>query len=469
MTMKIRKRPMTLSRREVLSGLAATALAAKSAAAATPGARPNIIFFLTDDQRWDTLGVTGNSVVKTPRIDSMGQRGVVFQRAYVTTSICPISRASILTGQYARRHGIVDFSRPIGDGLFAQTYPALLKAAGYFTGFVGKYGVGPAYPNDKFDFIRAFNGQGHYEIKNAGGEVRHMTEANGDDALEFLKQREPGKPFCLSVSFKAPHAEDDDPRQFIFDRRDKDLYSGVEIPLPPGFDGNGFDSFPEFFKRDNESRRRWALRFSTPDLFQTMVKAYYRLITGIDREVGRVLAEVELQEELHNTIVVLTSDNGFYLGEHGLADKWFGHDPSIRVPLVITDFRRPAEAMRRIDALALNIDVAPTILSLAGVPAPARMQGRDLSPWLTGVPAPSWRQDFLYENLFEHPGIPKSEGVAGGRYKYMRYWRGQDQYEELFDLATDPLELHNLTMSPQSQDLADALRARTRQLVAEAA
>src|SRR5262245_15795614 len=358
-----------LTRRAVLAGLHSAAFTLCGPwSVAAQGRRPNIIVLVTDDQRWDALGIAGNPIIKTPNIDALGRGGVVFQRAYVTTPICPTSRASILTGQYARRHGIVDFSRPISEDIFMQTYPAILKASGYFTGFIGKYGIGPAYPDDKFDFIRAFNGQGNYELRSSGGRLRHLTEANGDDAMEFLTWREPNKPFCLSVSFKAPHAQDDDARQYVFDSQDNTLYEDVRIPFPPGFDPDAFNSFPDFFKKDNEGRRRWKLRFSTPELFQSMVKAYYRLITGVDRAIGRILEGVQRQRELDNTVVIFTSDNGSYLGEHGLADKWFGHEPSIRVPLIIKDARRLVGAAgRMVDALALNVDIAPTILSLAGV------------------------------------------------------------------------------------------------------
>lgn len=430
---------------------------------------PNFVIFVTDDQRWDALGVAGNKIIRTPNIDAIARQGLIFSRAYVTTSICPTSRTSILTGQYARRHGIWDFKQKISDELFAQTYPTVLRSAGYFTGFVGKYGVGPSYPDDKFDFIRSFNGQGKYELRTPGGGFQHMTAANGNDAIEFLRWRDLGKPFCLSVSFKAPHAQDGDPRQFVYDPADQQLYATDEIPFPPGYDPDGYEKFPEFFKFKNEARRRWQIRFSRPELFQEMVKSYYRLITGVDREVGRIVNEIQNQGLLQSTVVLFTSDNGFYLGEHGLAGKWFGHEPSIRVPLILTDFRRPSiVGPNVVDHVALNIDIAPTIISLAGAPPAPGMQGRDLSQFVERPIPAEWRQDFLYEHLLEYPGIPKSEGTIGRRFKYLRYWRGADIYEELFDLQKDPFELRNLAAKSQSDGLLPRMRERLGQLIREA-
>ena len=313
-----------------------TFLLTGSAAALARGARsrendrpPNIILLLTDDQRADSIGLAGNRIIRTQHLDGLGRRGVLFRRAYVTTSICPASRASIFTGQYARRHRIFDFDTPMSDELFKESYPSMLRSHGYFTGFIGKYGIGPSYSDDKFDFMRAFNGQGKYEIRGSNGEVRHLTALNGDDALEFLGWCMPDKPFCLSVSFKAPHAEDLDLRQYIADEVDQGLYDELVIPAPDGPAPDIYNGFPEFFRKDNEGRRRWQLRFSSPELYQRMVKAYYRLVTGVDRVVGRIVDELSRRGLLDKTVIIFSSDNGVYLGEHGLADKWFGHEPSI--------------------------------------------------------------------------------------------------------------------------------------------
>jgi arylsulfatase A-like enzyme len=221
---------------------------------------------------------------------------------------------------------------------------------------------------------------------------------------------------------------------------------------------------PDFVQR-SEGRRRWERRYATAAMFQQTVKDYYRLITGIDREVGRVLAALATKNLADNTIVVVSSDNGFFLGEHGMADKWLMYEPSIRVPLVVVDPRLPPENRgRQIESLTLNIDLAPTLLDFAGIEPPAAMQGRSLRPFLSATanapPPADWRSDFFYEHHTLPQIIPPSEGVRTAQWKYIRYLDPHPLVEELYDLQADPAEQHNLALDRAHQPTLDRLRAR---------
>ena len=445
-------RPFQIPRRRFLATPALAPFVAR--AQSRP---PNILFLLGDDHRWDALGSAGNPIVQTPVLDSLARTGVSFGNMFVTTAICVTSRASIFTGLYSRSHGITTFNQRFSDDQFTRTYPDLLRAAGYRTGFVGKYGLDrPPAPSGHFDSWAGFLGQGHYFPKGEPGP--HLTDVMTDQAVEFLDSSRPAQPFCLSVSFKAPHVQDDDPRQFLYDPRDESLYADTRIPTPKTMDSRAIEQLPLSVQR-SEARRRWAVRFGTPALFQQSVKGYYRLITGIDRAVGRMLQTLEKRGLRDNTIVIYTGDNGFYLGEHGLAGKWFMHEESIRVPLIVHDPRTSAARGRRLSPLALNIDLAPTMLALAGLTPPPSMQGRSLVPLLRGE-SPSWRSDFFYEHLFQHAWIPKTEGVRTESWKYTQYIEEPDRFEECYDLAADRFEENNLAGSAAHRPRLEQLRAR---------
>lgn len=251
--------------------------------AANATKRPNIIFLLTDDQRWDAMGCAGNPYIKTPNIDSMAADGVRFTNSFVTTPICCTSRASFFTGQYARRHGIHGFGIDFTPQVFAQTYPAMVRAAGYKTAFIGKYGVGNDMPESEFDVWNGIEGQPVYEHKDKDGNDKHLTSIMGEQCVDFIQNYDKDVPFCLSVSFKAPHVQDGDPRQFIYDPALEDMYKDVEIPLPETATEEYYQSLPEFLRdNDTEARKRWQIRFSTPEKYQESVKGYYRLVTGVD-------------------------------------------------------------------------------------------------------------------------------------------------------------------------------------------
>jgi arylsulfatase A-like enzyme len=430
--------------------LAAAGAAVASCVAPRAGAvtRPNILFLLADDMRWDSLGCMGNPVVQTPALDALAARGTRFTNAFATTAICMASRASILTGLYTTTHGVEEFTTPLPPARWAHTYPALLRQAGYHTGFVGKVGLGGELPTNQFDAFDGFDGQGQYLVDTPAGQ-RHLTPMMADSACRMIAGAPDDRPFCISVSFKAPHQQDGDPRQYVYDPELKDLYADVAIPVPETTDQAFFDALPEFL-RTSEGRVRWGNRFSSPGQYQEMVKAYYRLITGIDQAVAQMLKTLEERGQLDNTVIVFTSDHGSFLGERGMADKWLMHEPSIRIPLLIVDPSSAGGA--QIPAMALTNDLAPTLLELAGITPPPFMQGRSLVPWLRGK-TPAWRAEFFYEHHFGNAGkpvfIPASEGVRTETWKYIRYVEREPLYEELYNLADDPHEKNNLALLPE--------------------
>ncbi len=429
--------------------------------------RPNIIMLLTDDQRWDTLGIMGNPIIRTPHLDALGRDGVVFDNCFVTTSICAPNRASIFLGQYVSRHGIWDFQKSLTPEQLQLSYVGQLKAAGYWMAFIGKWGVGQP-PKGFFDYDKAWPGQNNY-LHWQNGKVVHLEDLMAEQAEECLRLAPADRPFCLSYSFQAPHCQDGDPNRWLkgstLCQPVRTSSQPVFLPMatclsfigmksslaPPLSDPAFFEGLPEFL-RTSENRARWEIRFATPEMYQETVKAYYRLITGVDETVGRILKILQERGAANRTVILFSSDNGFYLGERGFAGKWYPHEVSIRVPLLIYDPRlpQPLRGQRR-QELVLSIDLAPTILELAGLPIPPEMQGRSLLPLLRGE-KPSWREEFYYEHLFEHPKIPKTQGVRTTRYKYFRYLV-DPPYEELYDLQKDPHEATNLAQDPAYREV----------------
>ena len=432
------------------------------------GPRPNFVFLLADDLRLDGLGCYGNRLVRTPHLDRLAAEGVRFTNHFVTTSICNVSRASIFSGQQARRHGITDFATPFTAEQWAGTYPARLGAAGWRTGFIGKYGVGNEAAvrgmSNRFDFWRGLPGQAGLFFDKGDAAQRHKTARFGDEALEFLAGCEAGRPFCLSVSFNAPHARDRQPREFWPDAREEGLYAEATVAHPAKWGEEWFARLPEFVK-ESEGRRRWGWRFTNEMAFQRTVKDYYRLVTGIDREVGRLREALAQRGLATNTVIVFTSDNGFFLGERGLADKWLMYEESIRVPLIVHDPRLPAARRgATVDAMTLNIDFAPTLLDVAGLGVPREMQGRSLAPLLRGERPRDWRTEFFYEHHTLPRIIPPSEGVRTERWKYLRWVEAKPVMEELYDLAKDGGEERNLAGDAAHAQTLEELRARWEKL-----
>lgn len=424
----------------------------------------NILILYGDDWRHDTLGVAGNPVVKTPHLDKLAGEGVRFTHNYVTTSICGVSRASLYSGQWMSRHGARQFV--MWKTPWELSFPGLLRENGYHTGHVGKWHNRPD-PEDKFDFGRFYNGRHWYPTPD-GGKI-HSTARNEKDALEFLATRPKDKPFFLNVAFFTPHAEDGNPEQYLPQPETADLYQDIMIPVPSNATEESWKRMPAFFNDKNEGRNRWTWRFDTPEKYQKMMKNYYRLITGNDATCGRILAELEKQGVLDNTLVIFTTDNGYFHGEHGLADKWYPHEESIRVPLIIRDPRMAREKHGSTnDAMTLNVDLAATILTAAGIPVPGVMQGRDIAALYLEDESPAWRTGYFYE----HPAmgkagfIPASEALVGKDWKYM-FWPEQ-KLEQLFDLKNDPQEENDLAADPSQAERLAGMRKRFKELKAAA-
>ena len=427
--------------------------------------RPNILFILTDDQRWDTMGCAGNPIIKTPNMDFLAREGVRFQNMFVTTAICAASRASIFTGLYERTHRFTFGTAPLSRDYVATSYPTLLKQAGYRTGFIGKFGVDVerGAQNQMFDQFVCL-GRNPYWKKQPDGSLKHLTDIEGEKAIAFLDTVKPGKPFCLSVSFNAPHAEDKDPQQYFWQHESDSLYENVTIPVPKTMSDDFFNALPPFL-RNSESRKRFNWRFNEPDKFQRMVKGYYKMISGVDLVIGRIRAALAMRGLAENTIIILTGDNGYFLGERGFADKFYIYEPSIRVPLIVYDPRlKQSERGRVMSSVALNVDLAPTMLDRAGVQPPKGMQGRSLRPILEGRTPADWRTEFFYEHLFNNPNIPKSEGIRTARWTYVRWFEQKPMVEEIYDHEVDFDETCNLAPDSKQAGLLEQLRQRTTEL-----
>ena len=421
----------------------------------------NILFLLVDDLRWNSLGCAGNEVVITPEIDKLAKDGIRFGNARVTTSICMVSRASLLTGQNMSRHGIDRFLTPLSEEAIESTYPAILRKDGYHTGYVGKYGV-DHIREGQFDFYREYEGQ-HW-ITDDNGNTVHVTQKNLNDAMTFLNQRPVEKPFCLTVGFFATHAEDNNLDQYCYQPGSEELFRDTVIPIPE-------TSSPEFLKRlppfisseENEGRRRWHWRFDTPEKYQRYMKAYYRMLAEVDHVVGELVTSLKKEGVYENTLILFMGDNGYFQSEHQLADKWYPYEESLRVPLVVHDPRLPAGERGLVnDEYVLNIDVAPFILAAAGRKIPGGMQGRDFSVLYDQKGKAGWRQDFYYAHpvVIDEKRIPASEAVIARDSKYI-LWPNYN-YEEFFDLETDSKEKNNRISDPSYTQKIITLKERFR-------
>ena len=464
-----------------------------AATGSTPGRAsnpPNIVFIMTDDHAVSALGCYGNKLVRTPVLDRLAAEGVRFTRSFVTNSLCAPSRASVLTSTYSHINGIrgnseaKDAIEHIDRSL--PTYPQLLQKAGYATAIVGKWHLSDEPVG--FDYSCVLPGQGLYFdpdfIEN--GKKRQIpgyaTDITTDLALAWLKKQNAGKPFCLVLQHKAPH------RPFLPPPRHAQLYSDREIPYPSTFDDDyatrklaadaedmrfevslegDYKDLPEGLPPP--AKKRW--------IFQRFVKDYYGAIAAVDESVGRVVAYLEQQRLLENTVIVYTTDNGFFVGDHGWYDKRFMYEPSIRVPMIV---RAPGGVKgRTVDAMTLNIDVAPTLLDYAGLAPPASMQGRSLRTLVEGTVPPDWRKSIYYTyydnswaELVGKGPVARSDpsfqfltphrvgphrGIRTVTHKLIEYYSDHG-YWELFDLAQDPDELKNLYGQPGTERITGDLK-----------
>ena len=423
--------------------------------------KPNIIFILTDDQRWDALGFSGNEIIQTPEMDKLAEEGIYFKNAFVTTPICAASRASILTGLYERTHGYT-FGEELDESYAQNSYPNQLRRLGYETAFFGKFGVN--YPGfselfdagDNYDRNGKFDERRGYFYKTIDGDTVHLTKYTSHQAQEFIKAQAAGKPFMLSLSFSAPHAHDPAEDQYFWSEDVDHLYEDVTFPKPLLAKQKYFDQQPDYVRK-GENRTRWHWRYDTPEKYQKSMKGYYRMISEVDLEIGKIRKTLAEKGMAENTVIIFMGDNGYFQGERQLAGKWLMYDNSLRVPMIIYDPRNPGH--RTITDLALNIDIAPTILSFAHGTAPDIWQGISLADYVTGENPAIDRTAFVAEHLWKVAIIPASEGIRTKDWKYFRY-QDNPEHEELYNLLKDPLEKKNLAGNPKYQKILNEMRNR---------
>jgi len=428
--------------------------------------RPNIVFFFADDQTTSTLGCYGNPVIKTPNIDALATRGTRFENAFVSHSICWVSRTTILTGLTGRSYGTPGNHELALPEAVESLYSDILHEHGYRTGYFGKWHAKmPAgyRPQDHFDAFEAIGRNPYYKTQ-PDGSLRHETELIVDRGIEFIKEQPKDQPFALNLWFNATHAEDGDRRpgigHFPWPRAVDGMYEDITIDPPRLHDPAIFERHPDFLQT-TINRERYFWRWNTAAKYQINVRAYYRMVSGIDGAIGRFLAALEDAGLAENTIIVYSADNGYYMGNRGLAGKWSHYDESLRVPLIVADPRVPGDQRGQvIDAPALNLDLPATFLDWAGVPVPDHYQGRSLQPLVGGDLPDDWRDETFHEHFAVRTRIPAFEGLRNARFKYVRYF-DHGNYEFLHDLARDPDELINLADDPEHADTLQAMRDRT--------
>jgi arylsulfatase A-like enzyme len=432
------------------------------------GQKPNIIFILTDDQRFDAIGYAGNIYVETPEMDKLAESGTYFNSAIVTTPICSASRASILTGLHERAHNFNFQTGNIRSEYMDDSYPTLLKNNGYHTGFYGKYGVRYDDLDKQFDEFESYDRNNRYKdrrgyyYKTLDNDTVHLTRYTGQKALDFIDNNATNeKPFCLSLSFSAPHAHDGAPEQYFWQNTTDKLLENTKIPGPELGDDKYFDAQPEIVKK-GFNWLRWTWRYDTPEKYQHSLKGYYRMISGIDLEIAKIRAKLKEKGLDKNTVIIVMGDNGYFLGERKLAGKWLMYDNSIRVPLIVFDPR--VNTHQDINDMVLNIDVPHTIADLAGVKAPESWQGKSLMPIVKKETNTIARDTILIEHIWDFEEIPPSEGVRTKKWKYFRYVNDKS-IEELYDLEKDPQEIKNLVGKKKYKDILANLRAKTDELI----
>ena len=434
------------------------------------GERPNIVFVLTDDQRYDEVGFL-NPLLETPHMDQLAASGVHFKNAFVTTALCSPSRASILTGQMMHNHGVVDNNRPLPDGL--ELFPQRLQQAGYETAFIGKWHMGGAISEARpeFDYWVSFPGQGTYNPTNAFGAVTQLTVNNRkvpqqgyitdeltDYSIAFLEQRDKAKPFFLYLSHKAVHAT------FEPAARHADQYAQAPIKLGSAPD-KGAD-VPMWVRNQRNSWHGDEFPYHSDLPLAEFKREYHRTLSAVDDSVGRIVAWLEANNLSQDTVVVLMGDNGFLFGEHGLIDKRNAYEESMRVPLLMSAPGRYA-AGQTVDEMVANIDIAPTLLAFAGLDTQPHYDGASFAHLPKGTseantyPGSSvaWRNSLTYEYYWEfnYPQTPTTFAIRTHRYKYIQY-HGVWDTEELFDLQADPAESRNLIESAELLETKVALR-----------
>lgn len=444
--------------------------------------KPNFVFFLQEGVRadeysslkidgWDGdhLSAMGNRIISTPHLDRIVNEGISFPNAFVTNALCLPSRASILTGLYGHETGCIDNrNRTIPSDV--PTIADMLRDAGYEVAFFGKIHVNHQAQRN-WDYFFGFEAAGanYYHpsiIESVHGNAQPPRTYHGyvDDiitarALSWLKQKRE-KPFCLFLWFTAPHAP------FYRARRHLDLYDGEMIPKPITFDDDlkGYPGKPYAFRRANNKIGTTILGNDDPRSLEETVKDHMAGVVSNDDNAATIMGYLEQAGILDDTALIISSDHGFFLGEWRFYDKRFMHEPSIRVPMAIR-YPKMVEAGLAPTQMALNLDLPPTVLQLAGVPIPDWMQGQSLVPFMQGSTPANWRTDWLYE-YFEYPGIENvmpHRGVRTERYKLIHYFLPPEEFE-LYDLQEDPGELKNLANDPAHTKLKQQLIDRVAEL-----
>ena len=427
-----------------------------SAAAISSSPRPNIIFILTDDQRFDALGLV-NPNLQTPNMDKLAREGAFFANAFVTTSICSPSRASFLTGLPMREHGVVDNNSALPAHL--ATFPMALQNSGYETALIGKWHMGGENdaPRSGFDRWVSFAGQGNYLPKSPLGEPSklnvdgktvlqkdYITDELTDYALDWLSSRDSEKPFMLYLSHKASHA--------LFEAADRheDHYTDLEFEnaIPPV---ESMKNAPLWVQNQRNSWHGVDFPYHSTVELDAFQRDYHRTLLAVDESLGRLMAWLKESGQAENTIVIFTSDNGFLFGEHGLIDKRNAYEPSMRIPFILWG---PGLGVtpKRVSQNITSLDVKPTMLALAGLSRESELTGRDLMPLARGdeMTRQTWGQSIVYEYFWEfnYPQTPTMFALRDERYKYIRY-HGVWDTDELYDLANDPFEMDNLIDDPE--------------------
>ncbi|MGI4833099.1 MAG: sulfatase family protein [Janthinobacterium lividum] len=436
-----------------------------AALARVPGAKPrNVVFILTDDHRYDFMGFTGKLPwLKTPNMDRLYQGGAHLKNAFVTTSLCSPSRASILTGQYSHVHKVVDNLAPVAPNTIF--FPQYLQRAGYQTAFLGKWHMGEEddSPRPGFNHWESFKGQGEYynPTLNIDGrrvayqDSTYITDLLTEHALGWLKGRDKRKPFFLYLSHKAVHSP------LAPARRHKGRYRNQPYPLPPTYYQTLADDYkalgwPEWVKQQRYSWHGVDYPYHDHINMEQLVQTYCETLLGVDDSIGVVLDYLKQKGLDKNTLVIYMGDNGFAFGEHGLIDKRQFYEESVKVPLLAYC---PAlfAGGQTITNLVQNTDIAPTVLAAAGLQPPAYMPGRSLLPLLRDQNV-AWRDKIFYEYYWEYdfPMTPTVFGVRTDQYKYIRY-QGIWDTNELYDIQKDPNETTNLISKPEYAELTQKM------------
>jgi arylsulfatase A-like enzyme len=455
--------------------------------------RPNIVLVVADDHAAHAVGCYGSRINDTPSIDRIAAEGMRFDACFCTNSLCAPSRATILTGTYNHVNGVLTLSTEFDAR--QPTFVSQLHEAGYQTAIVGKWHLGHGGVHDPrgFDHWEVLPDQGDYfdpELITPAGRHRrsgYATDVITDLALEWLSGRDPGRPFCLLVHHKAPH------RSWEYDDAHAHMFTEEDVPVPATYD----DDYSHRSTAAAQARMRVRRDLTPEDLkepvpeglgedeeaawkYQRYIKDYLRCVAALDDNVGRLLDALDEQGLAEDTAVVYTSDQGFFLGDHGWYDKRFMYEESLRMPLLVR-YPREVPAGTRSDALVLNVDFAQTFLDLAGVPAPPRMQGRSLRPLLHGEQPADWRRS-VYYRYWEHDDgchhVWAHYGVRTRTHKLVRYYadglgvpgtsdRVMPPEWELFDLERDPQELHSVHDDPDYAGVRAELEAELARLQAE--